>query len=131
MLLPENKFSVYKIKGNQVWLSTEEGDEVDPIEVPTEWIICGTCRGNGKHSVAVDGHGITAEERERDWDDESWQNYMDGMYDRSCEECNGSGKVRQIMFEQLPPRLQTAIEQYWEEEADYRRTCEAERRFGC
>lgn len=68
----------------------ENGDEIEII-VPCHWEICGLCRGNGKHSH--DLGAITSSEWE-EWDYDERDTYMSGGYDRTCEDCNGSGKIQ-------------------------------------
>lgn len=69
----------------------EHGDDEDrTVQLPAEWAICSHCRGNGGHSRRFGA--ITQRDREQ-WDDESFEAYMRGDYDETCEVCNGSGKV--------------------------------------
>ncbi len=72
----------------------ESMDFEDEIELPAVWDICERCKGEGQHvNPNIDGHGISAEEWEQDWDEESRETYMSGGYDVPCEaRCNG-GKV--------------------------------------
>lgn len=51
------------------------------------WIICPHCAGNG----TMDRLG---EVNPEDFDDEGWQDYLDGAYDAPCAVCSGAGKVR-------------------------------------
>ena len=57
------------------------------------WVICPECHGEGKHAHAIDGNGITASEW-AEWEPEERETYLAGGYDRTCEECDGSGKVK-------------------------------------
>ena len=79
---------------NTIQLTIEDEDGVEQEhQLPAKWEICGNCHGEGKHSHAVDGNGITSSEW-AEWDDEERETYMSGGYDKTCEECSGSGKVR-------------------------------------
>ena len=112
------------------WSYTDEnGEEVD-VELPARWDICSTCYGEGRHSLAIDGHGISEEERERDWDPESWADYLAGEYDSPCQDCKSNGKVLVVDVEALEPDLAKRYEEHLCEEATYQALCRAERRFG-
>lgn len=110
-----------------ITITDDEGVEVT---LPSKWDICSTCNGNGKHSLAVDGHGITESERERDWDEESWSDYMQGRYDQTCTPCDGTGKVRVVDEDHLSPGLLAQWLQWQQDDSDYRQQCEMERRMG-
>lgn len=115
--------------GKDQFVIEVDGEEV---ELPTTWEICSTCRGEGKHvNPNIDGHGITAEEWERDWDDESREAYFSGVYDVRCDNCDGSGKVREPNEKMMTPALRKAWRQWQRDEAEYRAMVAAERRFGC
>lgn len=78
--------------GNSI--PTKLGEEIDvevEHELPGKYEICSACSGHGASSAYLGA--ITSEERERDWDPEEFEQYMEGAYDKTCEECNGSGKV--------------------------------------
>jgi len=60
---------------------------------PGAWTICPLCSGDGKHSLAIDGQGLTSEDF-NDWTSDEFEDYRRGAYDRQCEACNGTGKVR-------------------------------------
>ncbi|EGT5675361.1 hypothetical protein AGJ34_20540 [Cronobacter dublinensis subsp. dublinensis] len=57
------------------------------------WVICGQCEGEGKTGHPAFENGITAGEW-NEWDVEDRQNYMDGLYDVTCEACKGRGSVK-------------------------------------
>jgi hypothetical protein len=57
------------------------------------WEICDDCHGEGRHSKAIDGNGITGSEW-AEWDDEDRGTYLSGGYDQTCGSCNGEGKVK-------------------------------------
>ena len=85
-------------------------DSGEERELPWKYEICPTCNGKGSHSLRFGA--ITAADRE-DWDDESFQDYVDGLYDEVCG-CE-AGKVR------VPDRSKMSTEdcKLWDEqEAD-------------
>ena len=69
-----------------------DGDTDAEIVLPSKWEICGTCSGNGKHSLRFGA--ITQEDRYADWDEDSFADYCEGHYDHRCGDCEGEGKVR-------------------------------------
>lgn len=81
--------------------SVANGDDTE-TELPWKWAICGTCRGNGAHSLHLGA--ITQSDRDRDWDEESWNDYMAGRYDRECGDCE-DGKVRVVDRSRCSPEL--------------------------
>lgn len=111
----------------------EEGEDVE-VEVPCRKAVCSRCEGEGKHvNPAVDGHGITAEEWERDWDDESRAAYFAGAYDVTCEECEG----RRVVDVPDPERFTVEDKAHWaayqrelDARAEVRQMEEMERRYG-
>lgn len=110
----------------------DNGEEIE-AEIPCCKEVCPRCQGEGKHvNPAIDGHGITSEEWS-DWDDESRENYFSGVYDVTCEECQG---LRVIDIPDVD-RFSETDKVHWahyEEKlndlAELRRIEEAERRFG-
>ena len=56
----------------------------------TKWEICCNCDGNGKHSKHL---GVITSSDRDDWDDEEFDDYMNGAYDTPCSVCRGTGKV--------------------------------------
>lgn len=105
----------------------DEGYEIQ-IKVPCHWEICGTCRGDGKHSAHLGA--ITSSEWD-EWDYEEQETYMSGGYDRTCEDCGGSGKILTEDYDKLPKEDRERLEKQDRDEYLYRQECEAERRAGC
>ena len=109
-----------------------------------QWAICNCCHGNGGVDHPAFANGFTSEEWDdmgQDWDCEGettgQDRYLSGAYDVPCDECNGSGKVRQPIFQAMSRderrayvrflREQRQATQYaYEQRAEY----EAERRMG-
>lgn len=113
------------------WTHYDEDDNEVVYDLPMHWEICGTCDGEGKHSLHLGA--ITMDEWDRDWSYEEQEDYMSGRYDRCCEDCRGTGKVQVVDWESLKRENPEAYEarMEWErEEADFRAISEAERRMG-
>ena len=71
----------------------EDGNRTERT-LPMVWAICGCCEGEGKSSLYLGA--ITQSDREPggSWEDpDEFAEYMRGGYDRTCDECGGSGKV--------------------------------------
>ena len=69
----------------------DEWDTVE-VEVPFRFVVCPTCDGTGHHvNPSVDAHGISPEEFAEDPD--FAEDYMSGVYDVPCYECDGQRVV--------------------------------------
>lgn len=112
----------------------DDGCEIT-FDLPATYEVCRRCEGEGTHvNPNIDGHGITSEEWERDWDDESRQAYFEGRYDVTCHECDGQRVTLAVSMDALQRCDKALYERYvrhLEEEADYRALCAAEREYGC
>lgn len=53
-----------------------------------KWIICPDCDGEGHNARHL------GEINRDEWDDEEFERYMDGGYDKQCTTCGGAGKIR-------------------------------------
>ncbi len=110
-----------------------EGDE-QTLTFPAKYEVCYRCEGEGKHvNPNVDGHGISSEEWERDWDEEEREAYFTGRYDVECEECKGH-RVIAVVDETLLRETQKVEYQLYkdfkEQEAHYAYESKREREMG-
>jgi hypothetical protein len=106
--------------------------EDDEIELPCRWEICSCCRGNGTSSAYLGA--ITQSDREPGgaWEDpDDFADYMDGKYDRACDECEGSGKVQVVDYDRLTPEQLEAWNEQCRDDREYEAAVRAERRMGC
>lgn len=72
------------------------------IHLPFNFEVCSSCGGTGSYvDPNIDSNGITSEEFENDWSYEDRENYFSGMYNITCEECNGARVVPEIEFDYL------------------------------
>ena len=108
----------------------EAGPNDEDLTVPARWDSCSLCSGKGKHSLAVDGHGITAEEWEQDWDYEDREMYLSGGYDSQCEECDGTGAVPVPDYDRMSDEARKAVDNWNRAEAEYRAISAMERKYG-
>lgn len=96
------------------------------ITIKAKHEVCDVCDGRGQHvNPSIDSHGIGAEEWERDWDEESRRDYMEGGFDVTCTGCKGK-RVRLVPAEQSD-----AWDYLWQSHAEDMAEAEAERRAGC
>ncbi len=103
-----------------------------PVALPTKKEVCGRCRGEGKHDHPAFSNGITSSEW-AEWDADEREDYRRGVYDVPCEVCHGLRVVDVIdeeVLERRDPALLEALRKHEDDEADYQRMCEAERRMG-
>ncbi len=115
------------------WIQHDEatGDEISH-DLPAKWEICGTCQGEGRHSLALGA--ITEEDRDQYWSEDEWDDYRAGGYDSQCDTCKGSGKVLEVDVPALVCRdkaLAAAYQAHLEDEYNYQQLCDMERRMGC
>lgn len=93
-----------------------EDGEVEELECPAKYVVCGRCEGKGTHcNPAVDGHGISREEFDQDPGFE--EDYFNGVYDITCERCGGE-RVELIPDENSADKA--AVKKYmkWQREQD-------------
>lgn len=106
-------------------LPTIETAEGETITLPYKWHICGSCRGDGKSSAYLGA--FTAEDMREDPD--FAEEYMAGRYDRTCEECNGAGKVALVDRRGCKPELLAEWDEMRRFDAECRREQENEARM--
>ncbi len=104
-------------------------DDIE-VEIPTKFEMCQRCQGSGTHvNPAVDGNGLSQE----DFDEagpEFRDDYMAGVYDVPCYECQGKRVVMIPDRDKLTKEERAAWYQQVKELADMAAEEEAERRMG-
>lgn len=88
--------------------------------------VCPRCEGEGQHDHPAFDNGITGEEWSS-WDSEEREDYMQGAYDVTCEQCEGLRVV--LVPDEDDPNF-PAYARHCEEVARYEAECRAERRMG-
>jgi DnaJ-class molecular chaperone len=91
------------------------------------WEICGACEGHGRSSAYLGA--FTCDDMD-EAGPEFMEDYMAGHYDRSCEHCNGAGKISVIDRDRAPAAILAKIDEAAREEAEYQAMVRAERRMG-
>jgi hypothetical protein len=66
-----------------------DGD--DEIVLPFKWTICSHCNGHGTSSAYL---GAFTGDEMSEMDDEWREDYAAGRFDRRCDHCGGSGKIK-------------------------------------
>jgi hypothetical protein len=86
------------------------------------WEICYSCSGEGSHSKHL---GVIDSETWNDWEDESRHAYIAGHYDKQCDLCSGSGKIKVLDIDSLNDSAKQWVEDYinyMEDDLMYRRS---------
>lgn len=69
--------------------------------LPTVMEVCPTCHGRGRHvNRAIDGNGITRDEMD-DLGPEFLDDYLGGIYDVTCEQCDGANVIEVADHERM------------------------------
>lgn len=111
-----------------VTVYTDEDGEED-IELRCRYEVCGVCNGKGSHvNPSIDCNGLTAEDFYEDPD--FARDYFGGMYDQTCNGCGGTRVEPVIDEEANDPKLVKLVNDQIEEDREFRRIQEAERRMG-
>jgi hypothetical protein len=113
------------------WAAYRNADSSDSIEVtrynnegedytvtlPTVFGVCGTCDGRGKHvNPAIDAHGISSQEFAED--PGFAEEYFSGMYDQTCNECDGRRVVPTVDVAVCNPEQLEAYKYMLDEEEE-------------
>lgn len=106
----------------------EEKEEDIVLSLPAEWIICGICSGEGKHSRRLGA--FTREEFDQEFSPEEQEMYFQGAYDSKCENCGGTGKVLVVDEDRLTPEHKKAWETYCDDQRSAQAERDAEMRYG-
>lgn len=107
-------------------LHLEDGTE---LHLPVKWAVCPGCDGEGSHiNPGVDCGGLSAEDFAEDPD--FAEDYMNGVYDVTCNVCNGRTTVPEVDWEKLSPEHRAAYEAQLKADDDYHAERLAEIRMG-
>ena len=106
-------------------------DDGSETALPYRWAICQACNGEGKTSrhVESDGGGITASEM-AELGDDFRDDYLAGVYDRACDDCDGLGRVKVADFSRMSPEDRAAFTEQERESDECGAIHAAERRMG-
>lgn len=91
---------------------------IDGVKIPAVWAICGQCNGEGMSSAYLGA--FTREEFDEAFDYEEQERYFAGEYDRQCDVCHGSGKVKHIDEDRLTPEQREVVQSYYDHMAELR-----------
>lgn len=112
----------------QTLFEAMDDGEITKCRIVYEWEICDSCRGNGHHSRHL---GVISYEQWNEWSNEDQDFYMRGGYDKNCDRCDGSGKIKEIDMESLPEDVQKFIEEYYKEASESIAIRRSEMYMGC
>lgn len=106
----------------------ETGEHVEHT-LPTRWVICSVCDGNGTHvNPSIDAGGLSSDAFLEDPD--FADDYFSGVHDVPCYCCKGTGKIREPDYDRMTPEQIEAYEEDQRSEAEYEAMCRAERIMG-
>lgn len=106
----------------------KDGEVTTVRRIPFVWEICDSCGGSGGHSRHL---GAFTTDEIAEWSDEFEEGYLSGSFDKTCEACAGTGKVRVIDEEVLPVDVREWIEGYRDDAYWDAAAIKSERLAGC
>jgi hypothetical protein len=109
-----------------------EAMQDEGFTVPTTKVVCPCCDGEGSYvNPSIDGNGLSRDDIDEMGGDEFLADYVSGMYDVTCAECDGRNVVDDIDRDRATPEAIEFWDEWLQDEADYRALCAAEIRAGC
>ncbi len=104
-------------------------DDGQEIELEMHYGVCPVCDGKGKHvNPAIDAGGLSEEMME---DEEFLDGYQNGVYDVTCNRCDGKKVVPEVDWGALTDWQREMYEAQLEAEAGDEAERLAEIRMGC
>lgn len=103
-------------------------DDGSEIELPTKWVICSACSGEGKSSAYL---GAYTRDDLDDAGPEFCAAYFAGHLDRPCISCDGLGRHRVADGARMTPAQRAAYRFQQQCEREDRAIERAERAAGC
>ncbi|MGH6792165.1 MAG: hypothetical protein ACRECF_05440 [Methyloceanibacter sp.] len=100
-------------------------DDGGERELPLRFEICPTCDGHGQSSAYLGAFTGDQMREDPDFADD----YRRGRYDRACDECGGTGKVKAPDWKRISAADRKAYERQEREDAECRAIERAERLF--
>lgn len=94
--------------------TNDEGEEITH-QFPGINEVCHRCEGYGSHlTPSIGNHAYSMEEFNESFDEDEAQQYFTrgGMYDVTCEVCNGDRVVQEINEKLLSPEDKILYDQY-------------------
>ncbi len=89
------------------------------VVLPAKYEVCTRCHGTGSHvNPNVDGNGLSRDDMD-ELGPEFFEDYMSGVYDVRCEECDGDRVVAVVDRPRCDPEL---LAEYDEAEQSRRET---------
>ena len=108
----------------QITVFNDDGDE---LSIPSRFEVCPRCRGTGSHvNPAIDGNGLSAEDID-DAGPEFLDDYLGGVYDVQCYQCEGTRVVAVPDLERCSDAEREAWERHERSLDELRREERAER----
>lgn len=102
-------------------------DDGSEVELPFKWAICSGCDGHGKSSAYL---GAYTQSEMDEAGPEFHDEYMRGGYDRTCDGCDGAGKVKVVDWAQMTKAQRSEWNAQVRAERECRAEEAAERRMG-
>lgn len=109
-------------------LSIRLYDGGEPVVLPTRFEVCPRCEGRGVHDCWEGG--MTGDEM-AEQGPEFFEDYMGGMYDTRCTECEGQRVVPVVNRERVDPDTLARYDEHMQLQAEMDAERDAERRAGC
>lgn len=128
-MVPREKIQETK-NGVSILFETEDDDGVITVHwLKTRYELCRTCEGRGKHvNASIDCCGLSQEDFDRDPEFE--ENYFNGTYDVTCNECNGRRVVPILDEGANDPELVAKYQEYRNDLYNDARESASERAMG-
>lgn len=100
-----------------------------PAGFPTKYEVCPVCNGKGTHvNPSIDAGGLTYEDF--DQDPEFYHDYMSGMYDVTCNHCEGRTTILVVDRDRLTDAQREELEEIEQDAREDRALYLAEMRAG-
>ncbi len=91
MDIRDTKFAQWYLEIDEQRMTALVSDSAsDTRTIKFHFEVCHVCRGRGNYTNPnIDRHGLSREDILRDWDEEEFQDYLNGEYNVQCGYCGG------------------------------------------